>query len=517
MAVTIKRIVLNNFKKFKKLSVDFNDGKNIIVGDNETGKSTILTAIDLVLSASISKIERFGLENLFNRSAIDEFLSLETRKRTINELPHLSIDVYLNGITDQIFEGKNNLEKTYDIGIRLDISPSDDQEEIINAIISGDNKTFPFEYYKIQFFTFAGNSYHKFNKIFTNILIDNSDIDGEYAKREYIKGVYYKTSQIQDRVRHQYNFRNTHDNFSENFLSEISSGSISFKVPSNNKFSLENQLQIYHENVNINNKGKGYQNLIKTKYALQKTQDTLNKLILIEEPENHLSATNMLKLLDEISKYTDGQMFITTHSNMITSRLGLENLFILSGIDSVSKLSDLKKDTSEFFIKAPNSNILNFVLSKKVILVEGHAEYILMEKFIKSTCGKMNNDVQIISVNGLSFKRYLEIAKITGGKTAVITDNDGDYTNNVKEKYSDYNKYPNIKIFSPEDNAITTFEKAIYKCNKDLCENKFGAERKDVVHYMLSNKSDCAFELLKSDETLIVPEYIRNGITWISV
>ena len=56
---------------------------------------------------------------------------------------------------------------------------------------------------------------------------------------------------------------------------------------------------------------------------------------------------------------------------------------------------------------------MNFILSKKVILVEGNAEYILMEKFFEvihsedaSNCG-----VAIISVDGLSFKRYLEIAK----------------------------------------------------------------------------------------------------------
>ena len=50
MGVTIKKVVLHNFKKFKDFSADFRDGKNIIVGENESGKSTLLTAIDLTLS-----------------------------------------------------------------------------------------------------------------------------------------------------------------------------------------------------------------------------------------------------------------------------------------------------------------------------------------------------------------------------------------------------------------------------------------------------------------------------------
>ena len=136
----------------------------------------------------------------------------------------------------------------------------------------------------------------------------------------------------------------------------------------------------------------------------------------------------MQKLVSEIYNYSNGQMFITTHNNMIASRLGLENLLILSKEALSTKLSKLTPDTSKFFIKAPNNNILNFILSYKVILVEGHAEYILMEKFISDLLeADKVNDIQIISVNGVSFKRYLEIANLLHIKTVVITDNDGDY------------------------------------------------------------------------------------------
>lgn len=45
---SIERIYIEGFKKFEKLEVSFNDNINILVGENESGKSTVLEAISLV-------------------------------------------------------------------------------------------------------------------------------------------------------------------------------------------------------------------------------------------------------------------------------------------------------------------------------------------------------------------------------------------------------------------------------------------------------------------------------------
>lgn len=45
----ITRLMLQNFKKFPELDLRFTHDRNILVGDNESGKSTILLALDLVL------------------------------------------------------------------------------------------------------------------------------------------------------------------------------------------------------------------------------------------------------------------------------------------------------------------------------------------------------------------------------------------------------------------------------------------------------------------------------------
>lgn len=56
----ITRLMLQNFKKFPELDLRFSNDRNILVGDNESGKSTILLALDLVLSDSRHRVEALG-------------------------------------------------------------------------------------------------------------------------------------------------------------------------------------------------------------------------------------------------------------------------------------------------------------------------------------------------------------------------------------------------------------------------------------------------------------------------
>lgn len=60
----ITRLMLQNFKKFPELDLHFSADRNILVGDNESGKSTILLALDLVLSDSRHRVEALGVESL---------------------------------------------------------------------------------------------------------------------------------------------------------------------------------------------------------------------------------------------------------------------------------------------------------------------------------------------------------------------------------------------------------------------------------------------------------------------
>ena len=119
------------------------------------------------------------------------------------------------------------------------------------------------------------------------------------------------------------------------------------------------------------------------------------------------------------------------------------------------------------------------MLSSKVILVEGDAEYILMDTLYKKQSGNSTlekDGVHVISVGGTRFKRYLDLARLLGIKTAVVRDNDRDYDRNCLNAYADYvNEH--ICVFSDEDPANWTFEICLYKNNKAACDELFQSGR----------------------------------------
>lgn len=48
----ISKMKIHNFKCYRDFEIDLEEGLNIIVGDNEAGKSTILEAINLALTGN---------------------------------------------------------------------------------------------------------------------------------------------------------------------------------------------------------------------------------------------------------------------------------------------------------------------------------------------------------------------------------------------------------------------------------------------------------------------------------
>ena len=277
----------------------------------------------------------------------------------------------------------------------------------------------------------------------------------------------------------------------------------------------ESDLMIYEDEIGIDSKGTGKQIFIKTDFALERSGDNVD-IILIEEPENHLSHVNLRKLIQRVSETQSGQLFITTHNSLIGTRLELKNLLLMhtNGTDKPIMLNDLSDDTAKYFMKAPPASIIEFALAKKALLVEGPSEYMLMEKFYEECagCSPESDDVHIIDIHGLSFKRYLDIAKLTGCKVAVITDNDKDHQKHCVGKYKDYASDANIEIFYETDDTKRTFEIVLYGDNSALCDILFDSPTLD---YMLNNKTEAAYVLLSQTQQVVVPDYIQRAIRWI--
>jgi predicted ATP-dependent endonuclease of OLD family len=342
--------------------------------------------------------------------------------------------------------------------------------------------------------------------------------------KEYVKDIYNsKLLNTSEKFQHQHEYRNHKEDFKNKAFKNINErleNDYKFAIKSNSKSNVESDLIIYEGDISIDNKGKGKQSIIKTSLALSKSAEDFDA-VLLEEPENHLSHTNMKNLIQEVVNSTGKQIFVATHSDLVSTRLDLRKSILLnSSSKNRIKLEDLPEDTSRFFIKAPDNNILEFILSDKVILVEGDAEFILLEALYKKKTNKslIENNIHVISVGGTSFPRYLDIAKLLDIKTAVITDNDKNYKEKITNRYSKYN-IDNISVFADKDEKRYTFEICIYEDNVEICEELFSTKRRklSVQEYMLKDKAEVAFKLLENKSNdLKIPEYIEKAFEWIN-
>ena len=518
---TIRRLVLKNFKRFKALEIEFDPELNILVGGNEAGKSSVLQALDIVLSASRSKVEAIGIEALFNANCIAEFLR---GSRNIADLPELLIEVYFDGLAGHHdLDGRNNSKGADHLGIKMVCKPVDEYTKEIQAILAEKHENFPFEYYGLRFLTFTDETVFPYKKPLRHLLIDSSLIDNEYATREYTRSMYAAHASVAQRNLHAFEYRKTKAKFKDDVFKTMNDAlnDYKFDLRTSPKASVGTDIIITEDDIPVDSKGKGRQCFIKTEFALRNREHALH-VLLLEEPENHLSQVHMRKLIERIRASVKKQLFVATHSSFIATRLNLKKVIILSE-ESPSRpasLKDLSKSTAKFFMKAPDNNVLELALCKKAILVEGDAEFILMEALYRLSASGSSLDadgVHVISVDGTSFKRYFELAKQLGIKVAAIRDNDHDYATNCVANYADQVS-PYIQVFADPDNTRHTFELCMYQDNTATCETLFAPGRKSlsVEDYMLKNKTDAAFTLLEREGTaLAVPEYIQQAVSWI--
>ncbi|MCX5886326.1 MAG: AAA family ATPase [Proteobacteria bacterium] len=243
-------------------------------------------------------------------------------------------------------------------------------------------------------------------------------------------------------------------------------------------------------------------------------------VLLIEEPENHLSHSNMSRLIEDISqRCADRQIVLTTHSSFVLNKLGIDNVKLLSSKSDTMTLDDLSQDTKDYFMKLPGYNTLRLILSAKTILVEGPSDELIVQKAYKQQHGKLplEDGVDVISVGSLAFKRFLEIGKQLKLDIRVVTDNDRDVAA-LKRKYKDYlnGKSENIEICYDTDEKYPTLESQLLKVNSigilnEVLGTSFG-NKEELFDYMIKNKTDSALKIFNSDKKMKFPHYICDAI-----
>ncbi|MBI2416963.1 MAG: AAA family ATPase, partial [Ignavibacteriales bacterium] len=123
----ISKVIIENYKCFKgRFCLELNEGLNIIVGDNEAGKSTILEAIHLALTGILNGryLRNELTQYIFNNDVIDEYINNVLRNKSAI-LPHVLIEIFISGEDLPLFEGDGNSEKKKECGISFKVAFDD--------------------------------------------------------------------------------------------------------------------------------------------------------------------------------------------------------------------------------------------------------------------------------------------------------------------------------------------------------------------------------------------------------
>lgn len=538
LGMSIERVIVKNYRTLADVNIRLRPDFNVIVGDNESGKSTLLEAINLALKCQINRRSAaYELHPyLFNVVCVAEYIKSIRNGRRLAP-PEILVELYFGEDSNLPgFRGTNNSlgENVQGISLKICLDEEKYKDEYSKYIAHPlEVTTVPIEYYKPVWLTFDwnGDSLDPRSMSLHSSLIDPGSISDTYLANKYIVEFSREYLTKEQKVDVALSYRKLRAEFAKDpGISRINDGlakeqgvvsekKLSIAMDMTAKAGWEGAVLPHLNEIPISLVGKGEQNSVKIKLAVEAAmeEEKASQVILIEEPENHLSHTRLHQLLNHLANKVSGkQLIVTTHSSFVLNKLGVENVLMLHDNKGIT-LADLSGPTVDYFKKLPGHDTLRMILAKRSILVEGPSDELFVQKAYIQKHGKtpLQDGVEVISVNALAFKRFLEIAKALQINVRVVTDNDGKVAA-VRKKYAEYEKEEHIQVCFSEDPRLETLEPHILSANgreklNRMLGKSFSTDQ-ELLSYMEDNKTECALRIFESTEPIEVPKYIEDAV-----
>ena len=557
----IKKVKIINYRCYKRFSISLEQKMNIVVGDNEAGKSTILEAVNLAMTGYINgrNIRNELSQNLFNADVVKEYLDALNDRRDIVP-PSIVIEIYFSTIENpedpdtemhfrEVFRGQDNTDNDRTAsGFMFIISFNELYSDELQALLDSGKpiSSLPIEYYDARWLTFAGMEITTKSLPIKSVLIDSTS-QPVYGVDPYLNHIVRSILEPADIN----SITQAHRHLRDDFRADEAIKAINQKISEDQKLtdkSISLSVEMVTKNAWLSSLvtelnaipfsfvGKGEQSIVKTELALLRRDAQRAGVILIEEPENHLAHTKLNKLIEHIAaNHPEKQFIITTHSSFVANKLGLEHLHLLANHKEIT-LTSLSEPTYKFFKTIAGYDTLRMILCRQAVLCEGDSDELVIQKYYRQVNGKLpiEEGIEVISV-GTSFLRFLEIAKKLNCRVAIVTDNDGE-PEAKKKKYSDYlgkNQANNIKIcldwtvhgaeefpgseILPDKFNYNTLEPALILANGLERMNRIlGTSYSDaggLLKHMHVNKTECALRIFETEEKISFPAYIQEAFS----
>ena len=498
----LSELKLWNFRKYGKsdwdlekphLVVPFNEGLNVFIGENDSGKTAILDAIKLVLKTHAYEWIKVEDEDFYNDSS---------KFRIEIILKGLKIEEAKNFTEWMGWEGDGDEAKPI---LRLIYEAERRNDRILpNEVKAGmDDTGYPLnagarEYLKSTYLKALrdadGELVAKKNSRVSQILQGHDlfkkkegqphEFVGWFADvNTKIKDWFEKTEVTGEEISNKEQIKDIIDKFLQEFIVGTLSSKLQLTDP---------EIKTILEKITLGiegskNLGLGTMNRLYMAVELlhlKKEWDGL-KLCLIEELEAHLHPQAQMKVVEALQKEKDVQFILTTHSPNLASKVEIERLIICNG-DSVFPLrkdvdTKLKKENYKYLRRFLDVTKSNLFFAKGVIIVEGWTEEILIPAIAEQLGYDLTKyEVSIVNVGSTAYLHFAKIflrndEKVLNVPVAVVTDLD----------------------IRPKDNG--TFNKHDQQIKKDKIENSLGDLSNSKVEIFIAREWTLEWCIYKSE------------------